>query len=82
MHCVCRALCKSRADEAGKVVANNRILVEDHKEATRRLGTLEQKYQDKKDECNSLKIKQVSQESSFYGHHCTFFWIVLQAPGH
>ena len=42
------------------MVANNRILAEDHKEAARRLGNLEQKYQDKKDECNTLKIKQVA----------------------
>lgn len=51
-------------------MANNRILVEDHKEATRRLGTLEQKYQDKKDECNSLRIKQVSQTFIFLSLLC------------
>ncbi len=46
------------------MVANNRILVEDHKDASRRLGTIEQKYQDKKDECNNLKIKQVTSHLS------------------
>ena len=54
-----RSLCKSRGDEAGKLMASNKILAENHKDAVKKLTHTEQRLQDKKEECNMFKIKYV-----------------------
>lgn len=51
------SLCKSRGEEAGKLMASNKILAENHKDAVMKLTTIEQRLQDRRDECSTLKMK-------------------------
>ena len=51
------ALCRSRGDQTGKLMSSNKILAENHKEAVKKLTSAEQRLQDKKEECNVLRIK-------------------------
>jgi len=51
------AECKNRADEASQLAAANKVLADSHKDAVKKISYIEQKLQDKKEECNCLRIK-------------------------
>ena len=52
-----RTQCKNQSEESNKLVAANRVLVEGQRDAVRKLSRSEQRLQEKKEECNTLKIK-------------------------